>query len=256
MRRWSRSRLKEGMITMSLAEQSVIIVGGTSGIGLATAKAALHARARVSIIGRDESRLNSALRELGDGCRGFAVDAGSPDHLREVFEQLGSIDHLILCASGARGAGLLADVDGDELRAGFDAKFWVQWTALRTSLPFLTKTGSVTFVTAASARVGNPGTSGLAAINGALNAMVLPLARELAPIRVNAVSPGIIDTSWWDARHPETKAAFFNSVSATTPTGRVGQPEEVAQALMYLMGARFTTGIIVDVDGGLRTTAP
>lgn len=240
---------------MSLQPETMVIIGGTSGIGLATAQRGAALGLRVVVVGRDRGRLDAALDQLGPPAIGHAADAGSAHELIELFRSLGRIDHLVLCASGSRGAGPLAVLDPEDLRGGFEAKFWVQWIALHTALPFLSPNASVTFVTAASARVGNPGTSGLAAINGALNAMVLPLARELAPIRVNAVSPGVIDTAWWDARPPEVKETFFDAAARSTPAARVGRPEEVADAIMYLAQAGFTTGVILDVDGGLRTSS-
>ena len=241
---------------MDIAGQTIVIVGGTSGIGLATARAAVALGARVRVIGRDPDKLARALAELADRASGLTIDAGDAEAVRSALADLVTVDHLVLSASGAHGAGPVAELDEADLRRGFDAKFWVYWHAIRAALPQMRRDGSITMVTAASARVANPGTSGLAAINGALGAMVLPLARELAPLRVNAVSPGVIDTGWWDKRAPDTKETFFASVAARTPAGRVGRVEEVANAILFLTSATYTTGAIVDVDGGMRTAVP
>lgn len=92
----------------------------------------------------------------------------------------------------------------------------------------------------------------MAAVNGALNAMVAPLARELAPVRVNAVSPGVIDTAWWQARPAEVRNTFFANAAGGTPAGRVGRPEDVAEAILFLASNGYTTGVILDVDGGMH----
>ena len=106
-----------------------------------------------------------------------------------MFHRIGCFDHLVLAASGGAGAGRFESLDASALRRGFEAKFWTHWNAVQAALPHLAANGSITFITAASSRLANPGTSGLAAINGALERMVPTLARELAPRRVNAVSP-------------------------------------------------------------------
>ena len=110
--------------------------------------------------------------------------------------------------------------------------------------------GSITFVTAFASRHAHPGTSGVAAINGALHTMVPALARELAPTRVNAVSPGIIDTEWWRDKSP----AMFKSLSQSSPLARAGRPEEVADAIVFLLRNAYVTGVVLDVDGGMHLT--
>ena len=111
---------------------------------------------------------------------------------------------------------------------------------------------SITFVAAVSARMALPAISGLAAINGALESMVPPLASELAPLRVNAVSPGVIDTPWWDATPKEVKQSYFEQSAKTAPLGRVGAPEDVAKAIVSIAENSFITGTILEVDGGLH----
>jgi NAD(P)-dependent dehydrogenase (short-subunit alcohol dehydrogenase family) len=117
-------------------------------------------------------------------------------------------------------------------------------------LPRLAEHASITLITAASARAAFPGTSGLAAINGALEAMIPPLAVELAPRRINAVSPGVIDTPWWGRVPEEQRKELFAGLAATTPVGRVGRPEEVAQAINSLATNGFLTGVVLDCTGG------
>lgn len=241
---------------MRLSGQTVVVMGGTSGIGLATARAAVAAGARVTVAGRDRDKLQSAIFGIGGDVRGERVDASDRGALEDFFARVGSVDHLVIAASGGVGAGPFGTLPRDDLARGFDAKFWVQWQCAQAALPRLSPNGSMTFVIANSARTGNPGTSGLAAINGALAAMVLPLAHELGPIRVNAVSPGVIDTPWWDKHPEELKRRIFGQVAASTPLRRVGSQEEVADAIVFLAGNSYVTGVILDVDGGMRGAPP
>ena len=122
----------------------------------------------------------------------------------------------------------------------------------QAALLVLRDDGSLTFVTAGSAGSSRPGTAGLAAVNAAVEAMVPVLAVELAPIRVNAVSPGVIDTPWWDGADPEVRRQAFDTFAATAPAGRVGRPEDVAEAIGFLIDGTFTTGVVLPVDGGSR----
>ncbi|MFE4362071.1 MULTISPECIES: SDR family oxidoreductase [unclassified Kitasatospora] len=232
------------------AGQRVVVMGGSSGIGEATATAFAADGAEVVVTGRDRDRLDAAVARIGGKTTGHPLDATDPAALAAFFATTGVVDHLVVAVSGAAGAGPFAQLDLAELAAGFDAKFWPQVRVLQAALPHLREDGSVTLITAASARAAFPGTAGLAAINGALEAMVPPLAVELAPLRVNAVSPGVIDTPWWDRVPAEQRAALFEGLAATTPVGRVGRAEDVARAIHLLAANGFVTGVVLDCTGG------
>ncbi|GIO16117.1 short-chain dehydrogenase [Cohnella xylanilytica] len=236
----------------SLEGQRVIILGGTSGIGLAAARMLAEGGAEVVVTGRDPVKLEAALRELGPKARGEAVDSGSLEALRAFYERQGRFDHLVISVSGAKGAGAFRELSLEELRAGFEAKFWPQLASAQLALPTLNPSGSITFVSAISARRVAVGISGLAAINGALEAMVPSLALELAPLRVNAVSPGVVNTSWWNWLPEEQKSAAFKQYAEETTVGRIGEPEDLAKAIAYLVDNTFVTGTVLEVDGGLR----
>jgi NAD(P)-dependent dehydrogenase (short-subunit alcohol dehydrogenase family) len=236
--------------------QRVVIIGASAGIGEATAKAFAERGAAVSITGRSKERLDQAAQRIGLPVQVAEVDATDRAALDAFFAATGTIDHLVLAASpGAVGAGPIADLDESALRQAFDGKFFAHVKAIQAALPRLRADGSVTIISAVSARAAFAGTVGLAAANGALEAIVGPLAVELAPIRVNAVSPGVIDTPWWDGMPDDQRRAYFDATAAATPVRRVGRPEDVADAVVYLAGAGFVSGTVIECTGGAHLVA-
>jgi NAD(P)-dependent dehydrogenase (short-subunit alcohol dehydrogenase family) len=240
---------------MSFDGQRVIIVGGSTGIGEAAAGAFAAAGAQVTITGRAKPRLDGAAQRIGYPVEVAEFDATDNAAVTSFFETAGPFDHLVLAASpGAVGSGPFAGLDEAALRQAFDGKFFAHVKVLQAARPRLRADGSVTIVSAVSARAAYPGAAGLSAVNGALEAMVPTLAVELAPLRVNAVSPGVIDTSWWDGLPQDQRAGFFRAVAAASPAGRVGQPQDVAAAIVYLAGAGFVTGTVLECAGGANLT--
>ncbi|MCU1645169.1 MAG: 3-oxoacyl-[acyl-carrier-protein] reductase [Nocardia sp.] len=230
--------------------QRVVVMGGSSGIGEATATTFAADNAEVVITGRTQDKIDAALARIGGKSTGFRMDATDQADIEAFFAQSGPIDHLVIAVSGAAGSGPFAELNLDDLAAGFNQKFWAQVRILKAALPHLNSTGSVTLITAGSSRAAFPGTVGLAAINGALDAMVPPLAVELAPVRINAISPGVIDTPWWDRVPEAQRQALFDGMVATTPVGRVGRPEDIAAAIHMLATNGFITGVVLDANGG------
>jgi NAD(P)-dependent dehydrogenase (short-subunit alcohol dehydrogenase family) len=226
-----------------------IIVGGTSGIGLATAKKAIEAGDEVTVAGRDPARFPAA---HAVGATTARLDAGDPPECQRFFADRGGFHHLVLCTSGASGAGAFRELSLDDLRNGFDGKFWSQLTCAKAALASLDPAGSITFVSAISSRAMKPGTSGLAAINAALEAMVPILASELAPLRVNAVAPGVIDTPWWSRVPDDARQALFEQLGKQVAVGRVGTEDEVASAILLMTTNAFITGTVLDCDGGWK----
>jgi NAD(P)-dependent dehydrogenase (short-subunit alcohol dehydrogenase family) len=237
---------------MTLANRHAVVIGGSSGMGLETVRMLAEAGARVTATGRDDAKLQAAIAGLGPGVRGVAFDARERPALDRFFAETGPVDHLVLSLSGGAGAGPFAQLDLQSLRRGFEEKFWPQVEAAQAGLARLVPGGSVTFISAISARIANPGTAGLAAINAAIEAMVGTLARELAPSRVNAVSPGVVDTPWWDRMPPDMKQAVFAQQRENLPVRRVGQPRDVAHAVRFLVENGFMTGAVIECDGGMR----
>jgi NAD(P)-dependent dehydrogenase (short-subunit alcohol dehydrogenase family) len=237
---------------MTLNGQQVVVMGGSSGIGEATAALFAAEGAEVVITGRDQQRLDRAVERIDGKVTAHTVDATDPGQVTSFFAETPEIDHLVLTVSSSSGAGPFATLDFADLQAGFEGKFWPYVRILQTALPKMRADGSVVFVTAASARAALVGSAGLAAINGALEAMVPPLAVELGPLRVNAVSPGVVDTPWWDNVPTEIREELFRSATETLPVGRVGRPEDIARAILLLSTNRYITGTVLEAAGGVH----
>jgi NAD(P)-dependent dehydrogenase (short-subunit alcohol dehydrogenase family) len=232
--------------------QHTVIVGGSSGIGLATARHLLASGARVTITGRNEARLAEAARKLGPEAQVMTMDAGAAEALPAKFAQIGRFDHLVLALGSGKGIGPFASVSLADVKLGFEEKVYAHFATAKAALPFLDPNGSLTFVSAVSAHAAAPGTAGIGAANAAVAGLVPILAVELKPLRVNGVSPGVIDTPGWDAFPQDQKQAMFETYAAKTPVGRVGRPEDIAQAIAFLIGDSFMTGHMLICDGGLR----
>lgn len=234
--------------------QHTVIIGGSSGIGFATAQRLLASGAKVTITGRSETRLNEAKRTLGAGVRILPMDAAKADTLAAKFALIGMFDHLVVALGSSRGVGPFATVSLTDVKLGFEEKFYAHFATAQAALRFLNPRGSITFVSGMAAHTAVPGTAGIGAANAAVAALIPILANELKPLRVNGVSPGVIDTPWWAAMPGEQKQAMFDDFAAKTPVGRVGRAEDVAGSIAFLIKNQFTTGAMLTCDGGLRLT--
>ncbi len=247
---------------MSFQNKKIVVAGGGSGIGLATARLFQQQGGIVTVTGRDTEKLAAAgkagviagvINSQGQktDLKTAQVDSTDRSALDRFFKGHGAVDHLVIALGGGKGMGEFASLALDELRQGFAAKFWPHLETLQAALPYLQPGGSVTLITAISATAKMPGLSGLAAINGALEIMVPILAKELKAIRINAVSPGLVDTPWWDFVPRENRQEAFRQYTANIQAQRVAQPEEIADAIVFLAGNAYMTGKVIGCDGGL-----
>lgn len=234
-----------------MSKRTAIVVGGTSGIGLATARKLRTLSASVHIVGRSTQRMDTVAVSDPD-LIGHPADGGNRDEITAVMAGIGTIDWLVVTLSGSDGPGAIADLDLVMLRHAFDAKFWGHITTVQAALPHLASTGSITLLGAITARAGMPGTAGIAAINGAVEALVKPLAVELAPIRVNGVSPGLVDTPWWSGLPDDARRAYFAQAAQALPARRIATADDIADVVVLAATNPNLTGTIIEADGGAR----
>jgi NAD(P)-dependent dehydrogenase (short-subunit alcohol dehydrogenase family) len=181
-----------------------------------------------------------------------AFDCASEEEVAQFFGAGQRISHLIIALGGRAAPGHFRDLSEERLREAFEAKFWAHMRILRHAAPKVEH--SITIVSGLAAVRAFPKLSGVAATNGAINAMIGPLAIDLAPVRVNAVAPGLIATPYWDSLPVVDREAMYASTAARIPTGRVGAAEDVAGAIFFLATNEFTTGAVLPCDGGARHT--
>jgi len=235
-----------------MSSQHTVIIGGSSGIGLATARRLAGLGHKVTITGRDQAKLDAAKTSVDGAVQVLAMDAAQSADIASVFARVGAFNHLILALGSGKGVGPFASLSIGDLRQGFEEKVFPHFACAQAALPTLAKDGSITFIAAVTAHAAMPGTAGIGAANAAVAALVPILAAELRPLRVNAVSPGIIDTPWWDFLGAEQKSALFADYAAKTPVGRVGGPDDIAQAVAFLIADSFMSGQTIICDGGIR----
>ena len=238
---------------MSLAGQSVVIVGGTSGIGLAVARAVLAAGGEARVASSDPAKVEAAVHSLGAGACGFTVNVRDPDGVEAAFAALGGFNHVVFTAGdwGAARRGQLAGRDFAAARALFDVRFWGALAVVKAAAPRLPPAGSITLTNGAIAHRPRPGSAVSTGMAGGIEHLTRGLAVELAPIRVNCVCPGYIRTGVWDSIPAEAREAQLASLTKAHPLPRVGEPDETAQAYLYAMQGGYTTGQVLVVDGGM-----
>jgi NAD(P)-dependent dehydrogenase (short-subunit alcohol dehydrogenase family) len=234
---------------MSLKEKRIVVVGGTSGIGLATAKAFLDESAHVIIASRSASKLSEAKRTLGENVEAFELDFRSEEKVADFFKKVGNFDHLVITA-GEGAMGHFSDLPVANVKEAFDSKFWGQYLTARAAVPYLDNAGSITFTSGVYGVRPAKGASTLAAINSAIEGLVRGLSVDLSPIRVNVVSPGIVNTPVYSGIPEEQRKAMFAGVAQQLLVKLVAEPEDIAQTYVYLAKNRFTTGSVVLIDGG------
>jgi NAD(P)-dependent dehydrogenase (short-subunit alcohol dehydrogenase family) len=234
---------------MSLKGQRIVVVGGTSGIGFAVAKAALAEGAELVVGSSNPQNVEAAIGRLGAGASGHAIDVKTEADVEAFFAKVGALDHLVFTAGdwgGFRNARPLTDTDLIGARDGFDVRFWGALSAIKHALPRLAQTGSIVLTNGTVAHRPQKGRPISTAMAGSLEHLTRALAVDLAPIRVNIVCPAGIRTDIWKGV-PEDR---LTEMTRRQPLPRIGEPEEVAEAYLYAMRGGYTTGQVLLVDGG------
>ncbi|MGB6270821.1 MAG: SDR family oxidoreductase [Pseudolabrys sp.] len=230
---------------MMLAGKKIVVVGGSSGIGLATAELAKREGADVTIASRNAERLKAAAEKIG--VIAIPADVTSDDSVSDLFRKCGPVDHVVVTAAQLR-TGPFKTVSMDDVRATMESKFWGAWRVARAAE--IRPGGSLTLVTGYLSTRPRSGAAIVSAVNGALESLTRGLALELAPIRVNAVSPGTIDTPIRASMPEAARRDMLTKTAAALPVGRVGVGEDIARQILTFMAVGFATGSIVYIDGG------
>jgi NAD(P)-dependent dehydrogenase (short-subunit alcohol dehydrogenase family) len=232
----------------ALHDQKVLVIGRGSGIARAVAVAARDAGAHVTAAGRDQEKLSDAYAGEPE-ISTETVDLSDEESIAALGKRLGTVHHVVSTAS-ARARGRVADLDRDALRLSFDVKVLGPLMLAKHLAPRMGEGGSFVIFSGVAATKITVGTLGVAITNAAADTLARSLALELAPIRVNAISPGVIDSGAWDALGEEGKATYYAEMTARNPARRIGTTDDVANTVLFAMSSTFLTGQTLHIDGG------
>jgi len=244
-----QTRTNLGESTVQLAGKKVVVVGGSSGIGLATAELARKEGAEVVIASRSAEKLKAAADSLG--VTSIVADVTSDDSVANLFRQCGPVDHVVVTAAQLK-SGPFKTVAMEDVRGTMEGKFWGAWRCARSAE--FKAGGSLTLVSGFLSIRPRPNSAIVGAANGALESLTRSLALDLAPVRVNCVSPGVIDTPIRAAMPEAARREMLEKTAAALPVRRVGQGEDIAQQILAFMTNGFATGSIIYLDGGALVT--
>ena len=235
---------------MNLESKRVVIIGGSSGIGLATANLAAAAGAKVIIAGRTQSKLEAARSEIGNDVDTYSVDLTEETSIKDLFERVGSFDHLVITGPAPQ-FGHFLDLNIEQVHQEFEGKFWGQYRAAWYGAKSISQSGSIVFMSGAYSARPVPGASSLAAVQAGIEGLARGLAIDLSPVRVNVISPGLTDTPIIQSAFPDdARLKLYEEQANMLPAKRIGTPEDIAQSILYLLTNRYVTGSTLFPDGG------
>jgi NAD(P)-dependent dehydrogenase (short-subunit alcohol dehydrogenase family) len=233
-----------------LQNKRVVILGGSSGIGLAVAEQAASQGAQIVIASSNAERVQKAVESCGGNAQGHTLDLSDEQAVESLFTTLGAFDHLAFTAGDSLRLHELATTDLKEARRAFALRYWAALAAVKYGSKNIRKGGSIVLTTGVVGRRPHKGWVVAASVCGTIEALTRALAVELAPIRVNAVSPGVVRTNLWRNMTADEREHLYESVGNSLPVGRVGESHDVAQAYLFFMQEAFATGQTLVVDGG------
>lgn len=235
---------------MDLSGKRVVILGGSSGIGLAVAQAAAGDGAHIVVVSSNAERLDRALSGLPAGAEGRVANLLSDREVTALFDDLGEFDHLVYTAGEALQIAPLKALDIAAARSFFELRYWGALTAAKAAQGKLRPGGSIVFTSGVAGARPGAGWSVAASICSAMEGLTRALAVELAPIRVNIVSPGVVRTALWGQMDASAREALYASEAGRLPVGRVAEASEIADGFLYLMRQTYVTGQVLALDGG------
>jgi NAD(P)-dependent dehydrogenase (short-subunit alcohol dehydrogenase family) len=239
-------------MVMALANAQVVVIGGTSGIGLEVARSAAAHGARVTAAGRSPERIREAQSSLGDAVNVRALDMSEEAAVEQFFRAFKAIDHLVVTATGGPlRFGKVVETPMSEIRRTLDDRFWGTYNVVRYAARLIPPTGSVTLFSGGAAVKARAGGGVLSASVAAVEALSRALALELSPVRVNTVRSGAVDTPLLRAAYPNFDE-FARSTGEQLPVKRIGAATDLAHAVLFLMENPYVSGSTIDVDGGGR----
>jgi NAD(P)-dependent dehydrogenase (short-subunit alcohol dehydrogenase family) len=231
----------------SIENKRVLVVGGSSGIGYAVAAQAAAAGAKVTIVSRSQAKLADAAQRLGRGVAFQVLDTGNAGAVESFFQGQEAWDHIVVSAAQTP-TGPLRALSLEDGAKAMDSKFWGAYRIARAAK--FSERASLTFISGFLSERPSPNSVLQGAINAALESLARGLSLEFSPVRVNSVSPGMIDTPLWSKMDDAARQSLFERVAESVPAKVMGQPEDIANAVMFLMTTPFATGSTVRVDGG------
>ena len=235
---------------MTLNGKRIVVLGGSSGIGQAVAQAAAQEGAALVIASSNRVRVDAALKTLPANAEGQAVDLGSEAAIAALFAKLGDFDHLVYTAGENLQLANLDKLDMDWARGFFGVRYWGAFAAVKYGAPHIRPGGSITLTSGLASARPHAGWTVASSITSAMEGLTRALAVELAPVRVNIVSPGVVKSPLWSNMSEADRENLYRQMAETLLLRHVGDPEEVAQAYLYLMKQSYGTGQCVTVDGG------
>lgn len=234
----------------SLQNKRIIILGGSAGLGFATAKAAAEEGAQVVIVSGNQQRVDQALTELPADSVGFATDLSKEENIKNFFETIGQFDHLVYTAAENLSLNNIYETDLEKARAFFNIRYWGAFAAVKYGAPHINTGGSISLTSGIAGVRPGAGWSVASSICGAMEGFVRAMAVELAPIRVNSVMPGVVKTNLWDSMSDQDRESLYKNTGDAMLVKRVGESEDIALAFLYLMKQNFGTGQNLIIDGG------
>lgn len=236
--------------TSNFLGKKILLLGGTSGIGLATAKAALQEGASVIVVSSRQASVDRALSELKERTEGYTLDLTKEDHIKEFFSKVGKFDHMVYTAGETLMLESIEKMDINQAKEAYNLRYWGAYMSVKYGSHNINEEGSVVLTTGVAGERPQKTWTIAASICGAMTSLTKALAMELAPIRVNAINPGVVRTDLWKNMSEEDRESMYSSISASLPTGKVGTAPDLAQAYLFAMRETYMTGQMITVDGG------